>query len=91
MKNKLEIVLRLLKDNQISIEEATALLEGPSYPSYSQIYPPMVDWTYRPGPITYCGTTSTGTTSTNTATIPDIKVTNATVSNDPNVILYGGC
>jgi len=86
MKNKLEIVLRLLKDNQISMEEATALLEGPSYPSYSQIYPPIVDWTYRPGPITYCGTTSTGTTTTS-----NVKVTNATVSNDPNVILYGGC
>ena len=61
MKSKLEVIMRLLKANQISVEEAALLLEGPVYtPNYpTQPVMPIADWTYRPGFITYSGTDTT--------------------------------
>ena len=78
MKNKLEIVARLLQEKQITVDEATVLLENQHY------HQPIFDWTYRPGPV-YCNTTSG--TSTNTT----LKVSNATVNTTPESALFGGC
>lgn len=61
MKNKLEIVAKLLQEKNITVEEAVTLLETQYVPSYQQVIttPNLTpDWTYRPGPI-YCGTTQT--------------------------------
>lgn len=66
MKNKLEIVAKLLQEKNITVEEAAILLETQHVPTYQPLVPnyqPMVDWTYRPGPI-YCGTTQTSNTQT---------------------------
>jgi hypothetical protein len=66
MKNKLEIVARLLKSDYITVEEASLLLESNYVPNYQPLapnYQPIADWTYRPGEI-YCGTTQTSNTQT---------------------------
>jgi len=64
MKNKLEIVARLLKSDYITVEEASLLLESNYVPTYQPLVPnyrPIADWTYRPDPI-YCETTQTSNT-----------------------------
>jgi hypothetical protein len=66
MKNKLEIIARLLKDNHLTVREAAILLETQHTPNYQPIapnYQPIADWTYRPGQI-YCGPTQTSTITT---------------------------
>ena len=78
MKSKLEIVARLLRDNDITVEEAVTLLETHYVPNHQQIgvsnYQPIADWTYRPGPI-YCRTTQTSNINTSST----------------KLLSYGGC